>query len=260
MDGTLLDTRHSLSARTVAAVRRLGDAGVPFVLVSARMPDTMFPCQDRLGLDTPMVCYNGVLVLDGERQELLSMGIPVPVAADIKRRIASGWPRVSVTVYSGDLWISEEDDSRWVKEETAITDFPPRLGDFETILGRGRQAHKVFCMGDPGDIDAIAAAMRELHPELSIHKSKDTYLEVLNPGAPISSAVRFLCDGWDISPADTAAFGDNFNDIDMLSLAGLGVAMANAPEAVRRHADLVALDNDHDGVAEVLERLIKNRN
>lgn len=255
MDGTLLDRRHRLSARTVETVKRLADIGVPFVLVSARMPDSMFFCQRELGLDTPMVCYNGALVLDGARREVLSLGIPLAVAADIKRRIALGWPRVSATVYSGNLWISDEGDSRWVREEAAITSVPPRLGDFETILGPGGEAHKVFCMGEPDEIDAIAAAMRELHPELSIHKSKDTYLEILNPDALKSKAVRFLCDGWGIDPGETAAFGDNFNDIDMIAAAGVGVAMANAPEGVRRHAKLIAPDNDNDGVAEILASL-----
>lgn len=58
-----------------------------------------------------------------------------------------------------------------------------------------------------------------------------------------------------MDPSEAVAFGDNYNDVDMLEAVGLGVAVANAPDEVRRRAGRVAPDNDHDGVARVLAEL-----
>ena len=70
-----------------------------------------------------------------------------------------------------------------------------------------------------------------------------------------SAAAAFLCRRLNIDAKNVIAFGDNFNDTDLLEYAGLGVAMGNAPDPVKRAADLVAPTNDDEGLRFVLEKL-----
>ena len=74
-----------------------------------------------------------------------------------------------------------------------------------------------------------------------------------------SAAAAALCDLYGIGRGDVVAFGDNFNDVDLLQFAGTGVAMGNAPDAVKAAADLVAPSNAEDGLAVVLDSLLQGK-
>ena len=88
---------------------------------------------------------------------------------------------------------------------------------------------------------------------MQIHRSKPTYLEIANKAASKSQAIAFMADTFGVSIADTVAFGDNYNDLDMLRAAGYSIAMGNAPDDIKAQADYVTADNDQDGLAQVLE-------
>ena len=85
-----------------------------------------------------------------------------------------------------------------------------------------------------------------------IYKSQPTYLEVMNISASKSAAAAVLCERFGITARDVIAFGDNYNDVDMLKFAGMGVAMGNAPADVMQVADKISDTNDNDGLAAVL--------
>ena len=71
-----------------------------------------------------------------------------------------------------------------------------------------------------------------------------------------TSAIEFMCRKFDIQKSEVLAIGDNYNDINMIEFAGLGVAMGNAPEEVKQCADGITLSNDEDGVAESIKKYI----
>lgn len=254
IDGTLLDSNHALPPRTAERVREVADAGTPFVLVSARSPGSIFPIQDAIGIRGPIVCYSGALVLDHDRSPVHSLGIPPALAGEIKARIAAGRPDTAATVYSFNRWIVDDAADPRVVLEAQITGAVPTEGGVEDALS-GSEAHKIFCISDREATLAMEAELVRHYPDLSICKSSVKFLEIMNGAATKGNALRYLCQAMRIPPEETVSFGDNFNDIGMLEAAGLGVAMGNAPEEVKRHADRVTLDNDHEGVRAVLEEL-----
>lgn len=255
IDGTLLNRGHRLTPATVAAVRAVAAAGARFILVSARMPDAMYPVQDELGLEAPMVCYSGALVLDERREPVHSVGIDMPTAADIKARLDRGWPDLATSVYAFGNWLVDDDQHPLVRLEVEITGVPARIGGVDDLPASGGVAHKIFCVGEPERILAAERALAEAHPELSICKSSPRYLEIMHGAATKENALRYLCRAMRLPREETVAFGDNYNDAGMIAAAGLGVAMGNAPESVRLAAGRVAPDHDHDGVAAVLREL-----
>ena len=91
---------------------------------------------------------------------------------------------------------------------------------------------------------------------LNIYPSKPTYLEIMPSNASKTSAIEVLCKKFNIQRSEIIAMGDNYNDIDMIEFAGLGIAMGNAPDEVKQYADDITLSNDEDGVAEAIKKYI----
>jgi Cof subfamily protein (haloacid dehalogenase superfamily) len=91
---------------------------------------------------------------------------------------------------------------------------------------------------------------------LNIYPSKPTYLEIMPKMASKTSAIQVLQDKFGVHQSEIIAMGDNYNDIDMLAYAGLGIAMGNAPDEVRKQAKEITLTNDEDGVAAALLKYV----
>ncbi|MDP4089537.1 MAG: HAD-IIB family hydrolase, partial [Bacillota bacterium] len=117
--------------------------------------------------------------------------------------------------------------------------------------------NKVMCMGEPGRIQELYGKVTgDKLNDLNIYPSKPTYLEIMPKEASKTSAIEFLCRRFDLQSTEIIAVGDNYNDVDMIKFAGLGVAMGNAPDPVKQSADAVTLSNDEDGVAVVIEKYV----
>ncbi len=255
MDGTLLDSRHRLDPDLAARIRELADKGTPFVPVSARMPDAMTPYLDEIGIHSPMVCYSGALVLDRNGNPVHSIGIPFEIAARIRNFVNGNWPETALSVYSFNQWIVADRTHPLVQREVDITGVEPVEGEMEELLGDECDVHKMFCVGPEKDIQQIEAALKRDFPMLFVCQSSPIYLEIMNGAATKANGVTFLCQAMRLSTNEAVAFGDNYNDIDMLEAVGLGVAMGNAPDDVKKIADRVTADHDHGGVLEMLNTL-----
>jgi Cof subfamily protein (haloacid dehalogenase superfamily) len=256
IDGTLVDSKsHAVSPGTARRIRELGAAGIPFVLVSARMPSGILPIRESLGIQAPMICYGGALVLGAGGECLASAGIARERAVLISEYIRQNWVLISCGAFSFDDWLVADAQDEWVRQESGITSSAPVVADIAGAVPEGGCGHKFLCMGEPAQIAALEPRLKERFPGLSAYRSKETYLEVMDGAATKSAAVRFLCERYGI-PADAAvSFGDNFNDADMLLATGMSFAMGNAPEEIKRLAKAVTLDNDSEGVLAGLNRL-----
>ena len=94
IDGTLLNNENQVPKETIEELRRLDEKGIPFVLVSARMPEGMCSIREELGIHAPMVCYSGGLVLDPDDQEIYSCLLDLDLACEIKSLVAKEFPEV----------------------------------------------------------------------------------------------------------------------------------------------------------------------
>ena len=122
-------------------------------------------------------------------------------------------------------------------------------------------AHKVMCMGDPAKIDLLyQTLLQRLGAQLHLYRSKDTYLEIAPK--PISKATglkKILEHGYAIGLDEVVAFGDGYNDIDLLQQVGWGVAVANAFPEVKAVANEVTKHHKEDGVASTLARIFLDK-
>jgi hydroxymethylpyrimidine pyrophosphatase-like HAD family hydrolase len=117
---------------------------------------------------------------------------------------------------------------------------------------------KLVIVDHPDEIpNWLDEAQRAFSGRLFVTRSLPHYVEVGGLLGTKASALRFLCELWGVDPARTLAFGDADNDVDMLSFAGLGVAVGGMTEEVRAVADAVAPPVDEDGVASFVRALLE---
>ncbi|AIQ11905.1 Cof-type HAD-IIB family hydrolase [Paenibacillus durus] len=261
IDGTLLNSRHQITPETKTAIQKVKDRDIPFVLVSARMPSGILSLQQELEINAPVICYSGALVLGGsdsggQRETLHSVGMGKN-SVDLMRGIVStGFPGISFSLYSHDQWIVGYRYDPWVIQEQEIIKVDPIERELSAYIEEDHEIHKILCMGNPQEINWLAETLKRVVPGVSIYKSKDTYLEIMDEMVSKSYAIRELEEVLHISNRELMAIGDNYNDIDMILYAGLGIAMGNAPEEVKRIADTVTLSNDEDGLKDGIERFV----
>lgn len=258
IDGTILDNNHQVDAHLRDTITELKKESIPFVLASARSPHGMFPIAQELNLGAnPIACYNGALIVEGNKehyQTLIEHGLS---KADVKKIVAlikKQFSNISINFYSGGDWIVEEID-QWVQIEADITKESPDIRNFDTLLTDDSiPIHKLLLIANAQAIQEFFTYLKRVNFEdASFYLSKDNYLEVTSQSVSKENALLEIAKYYDISLSQTMAIGDNYNDIPMLKLAGLGVAMANAPQAVKNEADIETVSNNDNGVSKVIE-------
>ena len=239
IDGTLLNTKHKIPEDTKEKIQQINKEGIPYVLVSARMPKGMTAIRDELGAKSPMICYSGALVIDEEDNPIYSVAISKENAKNLCKRIQELNAKISINIYTNDEWLVED------KEES--------FEDGEVY----QEVHKILCMGNKEEIAQLEQQLIKEFPEIRIYRSKDTYLEIMSMKASKSDAIHMLKNHFHVEREEIIAFGDNFNDIDMLQYAGLGVAMGNASDEVKQAADIVTDINDNEGERQILDKYFR---
>ncbi|CAM2769869.1 fructose-phosphate phosphohydrolase SppA [Streptococcus mutans] len=258
IDGTILDNNHQVDAHLRDTITELKKESIPFVLASARSPHGMFPIAQELNLGAnPIACYNGALIVEGNKehyQTLIEHGLSKADVKKIVTLIKKQFPHISINFYSGGDWIVEEID-QWVQIEADITKESPDIRNFDTLLTDDSiPIHKLLLIANAQAIQEFFTYLKRVNFEdASFYLSKDNYLEVTSQSVSKENALLEIAKYYDISLSQTMAIGDNYNDIPMLKLAGLGVAMANAPQAVKNEADIETVSNNDNGVSKVIE-------
>lgn len=254
IDGTLINDHLIVTNRTKQAIRARIGMGDLFVPVSARMPKAIKPLLKDFLADTPIISYNGAYIQDQNGQELSSSSMVIQIGQDICTYIESEHPSIAWNVYSGEEWLSNDRSNFWVSREEEVVGISSREIKSDD-LSKLNSIHKVLLMGDPEEIEIVEKTLKERYSELSIAQSYPYYLEIMSAGIDKGQAVQELAKYFGVEMSHTIAFGDNFNDLDMLQVVGCGYLMGNAPEKLKKIIANHTADNNHDGIASVLENL-----
>jgi len=255
IDGTLLNSSHHISPDTREKILELDRRGIPFILVSARMPDGVEVIRKELGNHRPIICYSGALILDEHGKPMYSRRMDLKLAAEIEDTLKKHCPGICCNAYGGNLWVVENDKDPRVIREERIVEGKSLAGDMKKVFEKDGGIHKFLLMGNPEDIIWAESFLRHTYPKLSVSKSNESYLEVMDKAVDKAQGVRILCSHYEISPEEAAAFGDGENDVGMLKAVKYGFAMGNAPENVKNKAAFVTLTNDEEGILDVIKKL-----
>ncbi|MCH7409746.1 Cof-type HAD-IIB family hydrolase [Belliella sp. DSM 111904] len=264
IDGTLLNKDRVLSPRLIAAINKLPQ-DFPVILASSRMPDAMRHLQkDMNRLGEPLICYNGGYVIHDHAKKVLD-DVQISLShCESLVEMASG-TQVHISLYQGEDWFEPALDY-WALREQKNTKVNPSILHSKEVLEKWRSsdtgAHKVMCMGPAEEIDRyFQLAQDAMGDMLHLYRSKDTYIEIAPKAISKASALELLLQtNHNIKMDEVMAFGDNYNDIEMLKAVGVGVAVGNARSEVKEIADRITLSHKEDGVAVMIEEILKQNN
>lgn len=257
IDGTLLNKDRELSVLTKEVFQQL-QKKVPIVLISSRMPQAMRHLQHDLHIaHQPLICYNGGLVLI-DNQVVSSTEIPLEIIKDLNQfnqRI-----NCHLSLYNAEDWYVPAMD-HWAKREENNTQVSPEILSNQEVIKKWEEeekgAHKIMCMGKEEHIDLITDFLsKNFQEKLHLYRSKPTYLEIANREVSKLTAIKILLDRhFQLTLEECIAFGDNFNDFEMLQAIGMGIAVGNAKPEILEIANEITLHGKEDGVARSLQNL-----
>ena len=259
IDGTLLNTEREVSSYTIEIVKQILKQ-FPFVLISARMPSAMRHIQQDLGIkDAPMVCYNGGLILHGN-QILGSTVISLEISRKVAQIVLN--EDLHFGMYHQDEWyVSQQDE--WAEREENNTKVTPIVLSPNKVLAKweheNKAAHKLMCMGNEEKVGKVFSVLNEVFSEsLHLYRSKPTYIEIAPKAISKLTGIATIAEQvYQFKLDEIIAYGDNYNDVELLDGVGLGVAVANAVEPVKIIANQHTFGSKEDGVAKHLAQLFQ---
>lgn len=257
IDGTLVRDDKSLAPETVEAVARLRAAGIGFTLISARPPSGLGGLIEALGLDTPLGAFNGATIFRPGGAIVEAHRLDEAVA----RGLVAAYDRFAIPLwlFADGRWTTRTLDMPHIAQEIAAAAQEPVVAaDFGDLLGR---ADKIQAVSD--DSELLARAEREVTSRFgdraTIARSQPYYLDATAPRTDKGHGVRELARAFDVTLSAVAVLGDMPNDLPMFRVAGLAVAMGQAPAEVRAQSHLVTRSNEANGVAVFIDRVLAAR-
>ena len=225
IDGTLLTDDKRVTEKTEQAVKGLVQQGIPFVLVSARMPEAIYPITEAMGVKIPLISYSGALVLTEEGETLYSLTMKAEHAAAFLEAVEAHFAL-----------------------EMKITGAVAERRSFADCLTEDTLPHKILLMMEPADCERAERELQALFPALNVVRSAPHLLEIMDASVNKASGIEVMLKHFGLEASDALSFGDNYNDLEMLRYTGASVAMGNAPQPVKAAAGEVTTSNEEDGI------------
>ncbi len=254
LDDTLLNKEHELTSRTISVIKRIQNMGVNVILATGRMLVSAIPFVEKLGLKGPVITYNGAYVKDITTDELIYHN---PIKVELAREVIK-------TAESNSLHLNlYQDDQLFVVRRNK------EVRRYERVVGiKAREVGSLidFIKKKPVKI-IITEHDRERHqhylnvfqekftPRLTITQSKDYFIEIMSGGISKGRALEVVAERLKIGNDEVVAIGDSWNDLEMITWAGLGIAMEDAAVEIKKKADLIAPSHNDDGVARILTKI-----
>lgn len=257
LDGTVRSRALGITPGVRAAVAAAQARGVRVCIATGRMWPSAAPWVKSLGADSPAILYNGGQVLDFAAgrvlyERRLERGLARRALEVVRRE-----PAAQVHLYLRDRVYVERLDpltEAYAADDGVSVDLVPAL---EGLLDE--DPYKLLIIGPPDRIEALGHAVRETGLPVHSVQSEPDYLEILPLGVSKGAALGAMLERLGVPAAEVVAVGDNWNDLEMIEAAGLGVAMGHAPAGVRARADHVAGTSEEEGFRQVLERFVLAR-
>ncbi|MBQ9939399.1 MAG: HAD family phosphatase [Oscillospiraceae bacterium] len=253
LDGTLFDEPYGapcrVSEQNREAIRRFISKGGKFAIASGRPHYMAMRIMGDTAVNSLSVFANGSYLHNPETEET-SCEIFVDISKEEMVAAVEEYGKVAFGVYStnnGQYKLTERDDFGLTNTETYGDE-----GQEEEIC----EIYKYMLFARPEHIEELVAFMKDKFGDRAdITGSGDVLIDIIPKGSSKARGIKNLVEYIDWDPENIVAVGDYYNDVEMLKLAGVAVAMGNAPDGVKAHADFCVKRCEEHGVADLIERL-----
>lgn len=281
MDGTLLNNRHKLSERTIAAIKSAQQAGIRFMVSTGRSFEQAINVLKDTDIECDYIVSSGAEVRNS-RKEILQSGCMNMQDCRMVYEVLKEYELMYLFgAADADYCIGSTKDREqeliahiltfekgMTEEETRETElFKFMMGNtkvvssFEELENSGAKIIKIFATSE--DLELLKELDEKLqkNPNLAVASSFDNNLEITDIKAQKGIALKSYIESLGYTMDEVMVFGDSMNDYSMISMEfGATVAMENGAEKVKKAAKYITKSNEEDGVAYAIEKLLKNRN
>ena len=247
LDGTLTNSKKVITPRNREILIRVQEQGVRLVLASGRPTYGIVPLANELRMNEFggfILSYNGGEII---YENVLPNDV-VPVLYECARS-----HQLSILTYDGAEIVTENSQDPYVQKEAFLNKMAVReTNDFLTDITL--PVAKCLIVGDADKLIPLEAELcLRLQGRINVFRSEPYFLELVPQGIDKALSLAVLLKEIGVERKEMIAIGDGYNDLSMIKFAGLGIAMGNAQEPVKKAADYITLSNEEDGVAEALE-------
>ena len=256
-DGTLVKSNGEIPLKNKEAIEKYVADGGKFAISTGRLHYGILSRAQELGLQGAISCCQGAVIIDAQSGKMLLNGtLPNATTLAVCRKMEE--LGLHIHLYGAKEYYSNMDDKALKEYEeavrmkaTLITDKP--LSRF--VEETGICAYKLLAMVEPSKAPQI---MQELEKscfvDCEVTQSASFLVEVINANYSKGTAVAFLADYYGVPLEKTIAVGDQLNDIPMIKQAGLGIAVKNADERLKKQAVVIDCTNEDGAIAEIIQK------
>ncbi len=255
-DGTLASSDGTVTEENKKAIEKYIDNGGIFAISSGRLPAAILPHAKNLGLKGLICCGQGTSILDIETNDVL---FEARLSYNTTLTACKKMEEMGLHILAFDLF------EFYSNKQNDLMDFYERVSGTKAVkilnkplsrLIEEKQlcAYKLIALVDEKDNARILAELTNAGiPDCAVTKSMDFIVEIVNKDYSKGTAISFLADHYKIPIEKTVGMGDNFNDVQMIETAGIGVAVANAEQMLKDKAGYICeKSNNESAVAEVI--------
>lgn len=263
IDGTIAGHSNTLSSTVKEVIAAVQSKGIKVAIATGRMYCSALRFHQEIGSTMPLVAYQGAWIQDPNTQKIHRH---LSVSRDISLQLLEYFEQPDLrSLLSVHFYINDQLYVREITKETenyqqrcGVNAIP--IGDLRQLLDH--EPTKILALCDDASlIQQLLTNLRHRYKptELYMTTSVDTFLEAANTHVNKGNAVRYLAEEMlGLESHQVMTIGDNFNDVEMLSYAGISVAMGDAPAQVQAIAHWVAPSVELDGAAIAMEKFLLN--
>lgn len=268
IDGTLVNSHKKISDRTKKVLLDAQNKGIKLILASGRPIRGMLDVIHELEMDKHhglVVAYNGASVMDCESKEIVFNKAMTPLEAQSVLNHVKNFEVIPMVAKDDTMYVNNVYNGmlNYKNNPINIIEYESRGGNY-LLCEKSDLAefvdfplNKILLAGDPEYLKQNHMKISEpFIGKLSSMFTAAFYYEFTAQGIDKANALNEVLVPMGIKPEDTISFGDGQNDLSIINFAGIGVAMGNAVDELKKAADEITLSNDEDGIALVLERYL----
>ncbi|MBD1841999.1 HAD family phosphatase [Cyanobacteria bacterium FACHB-63] len=261
IDGTIAGKSNHIREPVLEAIAAAQKRGVQVAIATGRMYRSALRFHQTVRSTLPLIAYQGAWIQDPKTQQILRRSsVPRAQVSELLDYFEQPELRELLSIHfyiNDDLYVrAMTPETIAYTERSGIT--PIVVGDLRSTLQM--ETTKVLALSDDiALIDSLLGSLQKQYTpaELYLTKSVATFFEATNPAANKGAAVKYLAEELlNLKPENVMTIGDNFNDLEMIQYAGIGIAMGNAPEGVQQMAQWVAPPVEADGAAIAIEKFL----
>lgn len=256
MDGTLLQSdKETISEQLINKLNELESRGVKIFIATGRSYSAAERFVKKIGIKNPVITYNGGKIINPINNEIIFEN---PVSTQNIKKLIEFSHEYGVHLnlyYDEKLYIEKETDEGLAYIRKTKMDYI--VENFNTFVETGKVSTKCLFLAEHNKLLKMKEKLEKEIEELIFVFSQDTYLECLNRDVNKGIAVKKMMEKYNFEPNEVIAFGDQWNDYEMLTAVGKGYLMGNANDDIKSKfsKDRITKSNDEDGIFEVIKDL-----